>query len=117
VNHRLATDFAAILPLLESDQEGTSGHDTGHIGGIPAVTLEEQVLVAGEAQQRNTGVFARIGILAEKNGVLAQDLRELGGKGRHGSDGFPKILAVARDDAQVLVFDVVKQDVSGHVVL
>src|SRR5690606_25042064 len=78
----------------------------------PALPVEEQVFAARQAEQGH-GPQRPFGILADHDGVLALNDLELGRKDEHLIDLFIGIDAAARDDAKVVMVDVVEQYL-GH---
>ena len=53
-----------------ADQEGLHRMGQGHIGRVPAITGEEQVLALVKAEQRQRGKAPGLPIAAEDNGIV-----------------------------------------------
>ncbi len=102
------------LVALEADEERPARHDSRNVAGVPAVLVEEEILSFSEAQQRHGEEAARAGVLAEQDRVFALHVAPFGGEGDHAADVVPQLGRMPRDDAQVLVRDVVQQGVFGH---
>jgi len=114
VDHGLAAHFAAFLALLEANEEGPARHDPRDVPGIPAITIEIQVLVLGKAQQGHRGVLPCIRVLAEEDRVFALYVGVFGREGHDDPDVVAVLRARARDHPEVLVLNVVQHLVSGH---
>jgi hypothetical protein len=106
-------DLAAFLAFLKADEEGATRDDGGHVQSVPLVTLQVQVLVGGEAEQRHRVVLT-LAVAPEEDGVLALHVGELGRERGHDADVVAEFRAVLHADAQVLVGNVVEQDVIRH---
>ena len=77
VDHRLADHIAVHFPLAEPDQERPALLDRRDVTGIPAVVVQEQVLVLVEPQQRDRlEIAARVP--AEEDRILTLRVGEFG---------------------------------------
>ena len=80
VDHRLGA--LRRRRACQSDQERAALLHGGHVAGLPAALVEEQILVPVEPEQRDR-LERAVRILAEEDRIFALDLLELGREDQH----------------------------------
>jgi hypothetical protein len=114
VNHRILPRLAVDFALLKADQERAARDQRRDVAGIPAIAIEEQILVLFEAEQGHRQVLARGRVPPEQNGIFPLDIAELGRESDHAADVVPELGGVPRDHPEVGVGDVVEQSMLRH---
>jgi hypothetical protein len=113
MDHRLAAGLAVQRLLLQRDREGAARLDRRNVARLPGMPVEKQIFVAVEAEQRDRLEIA-VRILAEEDRIFPLDLLIFGREDQHLVDAVAMLRAVPREQAQVVVIDVVQQDLIGH---
>lgn len=114
MDHRLLYQRAIDALLLEADQKWPFGNDSRQVAGIPALVLQEEVLVVRKAQHRHSLVCAAGRILAKEQRVFALQLGKFGDEGRHQANRIAKLRPELQDDAHIVMRHIVEHCVSRH---
>src|SRR5262245_27493623 len=102
VNHELIAGAA--------DEKRYSLDHQRQIRRVPSALAEKEILLFLEAEQRQR-LELPVGCLAKDDGVVRLDVAELGREREDGHHVVAVVGAARRDDAQILVIDIVEQDV------
>ena len=108
-NHRLGVVGQNLSGrgLRLADQERADAVHGGNIGGVPAVAVEKQVFVPVETQNGDR-FEAAVLRLAEEDRIMALDVLIFGREDQGLIDAVAERGAVARDQAQVVMVDIVE---------
>ena len=89
--------------ILEPDQEWAPRHHCGNVVRVPSASVEEQIFVLGEPEQRHREIVVGARFLAKEDRILALGFPELGRKDDHAADVVTELRRAARDHAQAFV--------------
>ncbi len=92
----------------KADQEWLALDGQGYVAGIPAIRIQEQVLVVGQPQQGRGFEMTGFLVARKHDRVLHLQFTELNGKHPRRADIEPLALAISGQYFQVLVRDIVK---------
>ena len=113
MDHRFSADLAIDFLVLETDHERAALMDRGHITGLPARTIKEEVFALVETEQDHA-VKSPLFVLSEEDRVFALKLGKLCRIDRCLIDAVAIGRAKAGDHLEIRMIDIVQKCHLGH---